>query len=346
MKNEDTLNISSHYSVASPRVSNLALAATTRTASPEATLPADGFVSSFDQMAARPAAQPALSAPGLGQNQAPSVDIKLVADQLTEGLPGVKVQFAHLDDFSKLNGRLATMGELKEMMASLYDESSIPYGYITDGCYARAHMMDESFRQHGINNAKMFAKGDLEAKNDLMTARWWYHVAPLVFVDTGDGKPVPKIIDPGFSREPMDPEQWVAAMNKGPSVEIDLVSAPQYYPRRGAADDNFAESLGPAVGTAQSYSQRLHGIKKGKGIPVPPYEKPSWDKPNSNGDFVVGGETRYLWPEGIKTSGEGGFRIQSGLNGTLTLEPVPEKAKVSARWDKRPADAFDPYASK
>lgn len=282
----------------------------------------------------------------LEQPAKPSVDIKTVQDQLTRGLPEVDVRFAHIDDFSKLNGRLATMGELREMMASLYDESNIPYGYITDGCYARAHMMDESFRQHGINNAKMFAKGDLEARNDLMTARWWYHVAPLVFVDTGDGQPVPKIIDPGFSREPMDPEQWVAAMNKGPSVEVDLVAAAQYYPRRGAAEDNFAESLGPSVRTAQNYSLRLHGIKKGKGIPVPPYEKPTWDKPNTNGDFVVGGETRYLWPEGIKTSAESQWQLQPGLNGVLRLEPAPEREVVSASWDSRPADAFDPYAAR
>jgi hypothetical protein len=306
--------------------------------------PADGFVASA--AANLPTAKALSSAPALVAAEPPSVDIKFVQDQLTANLPGVDVQFANIDAFAKLNGRLATMGELREMMSSLYDESSIPYGYITDGCYSRAHMMDESFRQHGINNAKMFCKGDLEAKNDLMTARWWYHVAPLVFVDGGDGKPVPKIIDPGFSREPMDPEQWVLAMNKGPSVEIDLVSAEQYYPRDGAPDDDFAASLGPSIGTAQSYSLRLHGIKKAKGIPVPPYSRPTWDKPNSNGDFVVGGETKYLWPEGIQTSKEPAYRLNTSLNGTITMEPVPEKEKVSARWDKRPAGAFDPYSAK
>ncbi len=273
---------------------------------------------------------------------AANVDIKDVQDQLTEGLPGVGIKFLNTDSFDKLNGRLATMGELKEMMASLYDESNIPYGYITDGCYARAHLMDESFRQHGINNAKMFCRGDLEAKNDLMTARWWYHVAPLVFVDGGDGKPIPKIIDPGFSREPMDPEQWVKAMNKGPNVEIDLVAAEQYYPRDGSADDNFSESLSPAVGTMQGYARRLHGIKKNAGLPVGEFVKPTWDKPGSGGDFVVDGKTQTIFPEGVNTSREPAYRLNTTTHGVLLMEPVPEREPVSASWDNRPA-GFDPY---
>lgn len=270
------------------------------------------------------------------------VEIGQVQDQLSAGLPGIRVDFLNTDSFERLNGRLATMGELKEMMAALYDESNIPYGYITDGCYARAHLMDESLRQHGINNAKMFCRGDLEAKNDLMTARWWYHVAPLVFVDGGDGQPIPKIIDPGFSRQPMDPEQWVKAMNKGPKVEIDLVSAEQYYPRDGRADDDFAESLSPAVSTMQNYARRLHTVQKAKGLPVGEFVKPSWDKAGSGGDFVVDGQTHFVFPQGVKTRTEPAYQFHTGPTGALTLEPVPERAAVSAAWDNRPQD-FDPY---
>ena len=319
-----------------PRTS-VAAAAATETAP---VMLQDGFVAS----SAQPALSPQLVVP-TSNNASPAtatVDIKDVQAQLSEGLPGVGIDFLNTDSFDKLNGRLATMGELKEMMAALYDESNIPYGYITDGCYARAHLMDESLRQHGINNAKMFCRGDLEAKNDLMTARWWYHVAPLVFVDGGEGKPIPKIIDPGFSREPMDPEQWVKAMNKGPNVEIDLVSAEQYYPRDGRPDDNFSESLSPAVGTMQSYARRLHGIKKGKGLPVGEFVKPTWDKPGSGGDFVVDGKTLTVFPEGVDGSREPAYRVNSAVNGTLTMEPMPEREPVSASWDKRPA-GFDPY---
>lgn len=284
----------------------------------------------------------ALGGSPTAHSEAVSVDIKEVQDQLTAGLPEIGIDFLNTDSFDKLNGRLATMGELKEMMAALYDESNIPYGYITDGCYARAHMMDESFRQHGINNAKMFCRGDLEAKNDLMTARWWYHVAPLVFVDGGDGKPIPKIIDPGFSREPMDPEQWVKAMNKGPNVEIDLVSAEQYYPRDSRPDDNFSRSLTPAVGTLQGYAKRLHGIKKAAGHPVGDFVKPTWDKPGSGGDFVVDGKTLTIFPDGVETSCEPAYQLHTTIGGALVLEPMPEQEPVSASWDNRPA-GFDPY---
>lgn len=290
---------------------------------------------------------PTLAPAEAANAEVPTVDIKTVEDQLTANLPGVGVDFAHIDAFGKLNGRLTSVAELKEMMAALYDESNIPYGYITDGCYARAHMMDESLRQHGINNAKMFCKGDLEAKNDIMTARWWYHVAPLVFVDGGDGKPVPKIVDPGFSREPLDPEQWVKAMNQGPNVEIDLVSAEQYYPRRGRADSDFASSLGPSVNIAQEYSQELHGIKKRKGIPVGEYVKPTWDTPGSGGDYEAEGKIEFIFPEGIKAKPRRGFELHTSPTGALVFEPEQEaKAPVSAMWSNRPADAFDPYKNR
>lgn len=306
----------------------------------------DGFVASSGLSVSKEASLAETSTSPSALAEPPHVKIKDVQDQLTNNLPGVTVSFASVDEFSELRGRLATMGELKEMMGALYDQSKIPYEYITDGCYARAHMMDEMFRQHGINNAKMFVKGDLEAKNDLMTARWWYHVAPLVFVDGGDGKPIPKVIDPGFVREPMDPEQWVKAMNKGPKVEVDLVDAEQYYPREGRADDNFAESLGPAVGTAQSYSRSLWKIKKGKGLPVPPaWEKPTWDKPGSGGEFTVGGRRETVFPEGINTHRIDEF-AGSGATGTLiALEPLPARPPVSAAWDNRPLGAFDPYSA-
>ena len=292
--------------------------------------------------------QPALSTPvaEATPSQTPTanqananVDIADVQQQLTRELPDVEVNFLNTDTFGELNGRLANDQELEAMMESLKEESGIPFGYIKDGCYARAHLMDESFRQHDINYAKMFVRGKLAAKNEHMNASWWYHVAPLVFVDDGEGNPVSKIIDPGFSDQPLNPEDWVKAMNQGEKISVDLVAPEQYYPRRGGKPDTFKESLRPAVRVMQDYSKRLHNHKKAAGLPVGDYEKPSWKDEGSGGDFVIDGTRHTIFPEGVKTSNGWFSTLSENGNGPLVqLEDQIEDIPVSAAWENRPAD--------
>lgn len=305
----------------------------------------EGETFGFSAKEAVAAATQLLVGPAPAQTkQAKSVNIKTVQDQLTKGLSDVEVEFLHTDAFGPLNGRLASEAELTAMIESFRDESGIPFGYIKDGCYARAHMMDESFRQHGLNYAKMFVRGDLSAKNDHMSARWWYHVAPLVFMDDGEGNPVPKIIDPGFSSKPMNPEEWVKAMNQGPSIQVDLVDPEQYYPRRHDKPDTFSESLPPAVKRMQSYSKRLHNMRESKGEDLGDFVKPSWDEPGCGGDFVIDGQRKTVFPEGVKSDPT---RIYLGTgataNGPLIELDLPQvDAEVSAAWENRPTD-FNPY---
>lgn len=279
----------------------------------------------------------------MGQQKARGIDIKKVQNQLTEGLPGIEVEFLNTDSFEKFNGRLANEKELTAMMESFRDESRIPFGYIKDGCYARAHMMDESFRQHGINYAKMFVRGDLAAKNKYMDAHWWYHVAPLVFVDDGSGHASAKIIDPGFSDKPLDPEAWVKAMNQGDSIEVDLVGPNQYYPREYSQPDSFSESLPPAVSRMQSYARRLHGLQEDRGQHVGDFVTPTWDQPGSGGDFVVDGVRKTVFPEGVKSKEDQTLvNSNTGTHGTLVeFEPINFEVEISAAWEHRPA-GFNP----
>lgn len=301
----------------------------------------------FSAAEAVSAATQLLQSPMIEPKGSKSVDIKDVQDQLTRALPDIEVDFLNVDPFGQLNGRLATVTELTAMMESFKDESGIPFGYIKDGCYARAHLMDESFRQHGINFAKMFVRGDLAAKNEHMTAHWWYHVAPLVFVDDGNGNPVAKIIDPGFSEKPLDPEAWVKAMNRGSSIEVDLVDPEQYYPREYSKPETFSESLPPAVGRMQSYARKLHDILKNNGQDVGEFVKPTWDTPGSGGDFENGGLTKTVFPEGVKSNPDRVLvNTSHGNHGTLLeLEPVQSEFEVSAAWENRPS-GFNPYKKK
>lgn len=84
----------------------------------------------------------------------------------------------------------------------------IPFKYIADGCYARAHKMRQLMLQKGIECKKQFVYGSLRAFNGYCCTSWVYHVAPLVKVKTSNGRVVEKIIDPSMFQEPVAPETW------------------------------------------------------------------------------------------------------------------------------------------
>ncbi len=188
------------------------------------------------------------------------IDQQAFQDSLTLDLGGpAQVTLQHVDDLSELNGRLPSPAELSKLTSAFYDSSKIPFEYIKDGCYARAHLMCESLRQHGINHSKVFVFGSLGAKNDVQDAKWWYHVAPMVFVqDPESGAVDARVIDPGLSREPMSVADWVQAVNRGGSVRLDLTRAEQYTPReRSGVPLSFEQNLGAAQNTLINYANAL-----------------------------------------------------------------------------------------
>ncbi len=188
------------------------------------------------------------------------IDQQAFQDTLALDLGGpASVTLQHVDDLSELNGRLPSPAELSKLTAAFYDSSRIPFEYIQDGCYARAHLMCESLRQQGINHSKVFVFGSLGAKNDVQQARWWYHVAPMVFVQDPDSGAVDaRVLDPALSREPMSVADWVQAVNRGDSVRLDLTRASQYTPReRSGIPLSFEQNLGPAQNILKNYSNAL-----------------------------------------------------------------------------------------
>ncbi len=216
------------------------------------------------------------------------IDQQAFQDTLTLDLGGpASVTLQHVDDLSELNGRLPSPAELSRLTAAFYDSSRIPFEYINDGCYARAHLMCESLRQHGINHSKVFVFGSLGAKNDVQQAKWWYHVAPMVFVqDPESGAVDARVIDPAVSREPMSVADWVQAVNRGGSVRLDLTRASQYTPReRSGVPLSFEQNLGPAQNILKNYANALTMLA------------PERQGPVRGGDLAEG--QSELFPQGL-----------------------------------------------
>lgn len=181
-----------------------------------------------------------------------------------------RMQYTH--DCSKLQGMIPTHSQLQKEFDKLSAREDIPFEYIKDGCYARAHLMSEEMTHDGINNAKIFCmvedaygSGRLTAENKYMQAKWWYHVAPLVFAVDEQSKQVePFVMDPSMSKSPMKPQEWIHAMwDEKTKIKIDIVHDLQYGPLESdGANATFEESLPPAHETMEEYSKELAQIKE------------------------------------------------------------------------------------
>ncbi|MEW6280845.1 MAG: protein-glutamine glutaminase family protein [Candidatus Eremiobacterota bacterium] len=191
------------------------------------------------------------------------IDQRAFQDSLQLELGGPRaLVLQNVDDLSTPRGRLPSSAELNRISQAFCDSSGIPFEYIKDGCYARAHLMCESLRQNGINCSKVFAFGKLGAENDLQEATWWFHVAPMVFVQEPDSGAVDvRVLDPGVDREPMAVACWIKCIHRHGTVKVDLTDAAQYLPRKHhGKQTDFAAHIEDAVTTLTTYSTALNAL--------------------------------------------------------------------------------------
>lgn len=194
-----------------------------------------------------------------------------MCEDLFEDL-GPRARLQHQQDVSQLAGRIPTTSELNQEFQKLAADKTVPFEYIADGCYARAHVMCDQLHQDNVNTAKMFVMlenpyggGRLEAENKYMRAEWWYHVAPMVFArDEKTGEVAPYIMDPSMADEPMRAEDWVHEMwDERTPIKIDVTRDPQYGPvEESGIPRTFAESLPSARKDCAKFSAKLERIKE------------------------------------------------------------------------------------
>ena len=75
-----------------------------------------------------------------------------------------------------------------ELFNLLASQKHIPFEYPEDGCYSRAHEMSRILKEMGVTTTKTFLEGRLRVETDNSPkgyVEWWYHVAPMVAVETG-----------------------------------------------------------------------------------------------------------------------------------------------------------------
>ena len=115
----------------------------------------------------------------------------------------------------------------------------IPFQYVIDGCYARAHKMRQIITtRYRYCCEKVFSFAN--QGNDTLAVKadkwggccvfWWYHVAPLVRVRVRIGRlnvTLAMVIDPGMFDKPVLLSSWLAAQaNTGcsPNANVSMYS--------------------------------------------------------------------------------------------------------------------------
>lgn len=137
----------------------------------------------------------------------------------------------------------------------------IPFQYVIDGCYARAHKMrwiittkyryccEKVFSFANQNNDHLAVQAN---KWGGCCVGWWYHVAPLVRVRLGRIAVLCLVIDPGMFDKPVLLSTWLAAQENTTCDPTAHVSMYSIQPGSAYWPDNYA---GTAFGTDPNYTQ-------------------------------------------------------------------------------------------
>ena len=137
----------------------------------------------------------------------------------------------------------------------------IPFQYVIDGCYARAHKMRWVItRKFHYCCEKVFSFANQGSDTLAVQANkwggccvfWWYHVAPLVRVRLGRFAVLLMVIDPGMFDKPVLLTTWLAAQENKTCSSNAHVSMYSIQPGTAYCPANFA---GTAFSTDPNYTQ-------------------------------------------------------------------------------------------
>ena len=128
----------------------------------------------------------------------------------------------------------------------------IPFQYVVDGCYARAHKMRQiMLEEYNVSCEKVFSYEDvtgfLAVDAGDCCVFWWYHVAPLVTVKGADGTFTKWVVDPSMFSEPVSIATWTGAQENtscSPSANWGYyeITPGKIYGPGGSTDNSYTST--------------------------------------------------------------------------------------------------------
>lgn len=250
-----------------------------------------------------PGDPPAPSSPLASGNAraTPGMDPGPFEDALLRAL-GPKATAQNGGDVVALPGTVPSTAELREFFKKVVADKSVPWEYLPDGCYSKAHVTCAKLLAAGYNCAKLYLMQDdpdldsdnypfpgrFHASNKFTDGSWWYHVAALVFArDEATGAVDGYILDPAMNKaRPLSPAEWVKTVWNGQDpIRFDTTYADTYDPPSvdplslptEFSRERFDKFLAQARKTNEDYAHVLARIK------AKYYEKHPDEKPEEEG---------------------------------------------------------------
>ncbi|MGH7945042.1 MAG: protein-glutamine glutaminase family protein [Opitutaceae bacterium] len=142
-----------------------------------------------------------------------------------------------------------------------YDVSPcIPFQYVRDGCYARAHKMRKIITgKYGYWCEKVFSFANQNFEECCVT--WWYHVAPLIRVRVKIflwSFVLAMVIDPGMFNGPVLLSTWLSAQENttcSPNANVSMYSI---QPGSAYAPANYAGTMFSTDPRTRQPTQHCH----------------------------------------------------------------------------------------
>lgn len=128
--------------------------------------------------------------------------------------------------------------EANAAFSQIVSRGDIPFDYLKDGCYSRAHKMALLLDDKGIISGKVFVEGKIYYDTSMQgEVGWSYQVSPVVLVKKGE-KIIPYVIEPSLFDKPVPVGDWMSVLTKKSKTEITR----KYYTNRFSYDPNDRNS--------------------------------------------------------------------------------------------------------
>lgn len=130
-----------------------------------------------------------------------------------------------------------TESELNDFYQFVSTRSYIPYHVKWDGCFGRTYLMIIVGNRKNIEMGKLVVDVvnreseviEVMSPDHQWKLRWYYHVAPFVYVEKDSGHLELRILDPSLFQRPVTRQEFVDKLTTtNPAVEIEQVLLPKY----------------------------------------------------------------------------------------------------------------------
>ena len=164
---------------------------------------------------------------------------------------------------------VVTEAEALALVQTLRKDPAIPFEYLQDGAYARAHTMVRNLEKAGIIAGKAWIEGKpplCAFSEEFGEIKLDYHVAPMILVGSQLANTI-QVLDPSLSLKPLSLTAWKALLTRRTQAKVtETYFTPRFhygpYEKAEAKTGYDEESIEDAIDSNDKFWQMLAFIRE------------------------------------------------------------------------------------